>query len=151
MTHIEADVVINRPVEAVFAYTNDCRHLTEWNSDVIEARASDTPLRVGSTLTVARKLLGRRVDATYQVDQFELNKMFASRTESPVPSGLTFTFEQDSGGTRMRLAADAELRGLWKLTWPMLQGTYRKQMQRNLNTLKTILEAPAPVNAASKR
>lgn len=150
-THIEADVVINRPVETVFAYTNDSSHLKEWNSDVIEAHASETPLRVGSTLTVVRKLLGRRVDATYEVNQFQLNKSFASRTEAPVPSALTFTFEQVPGGTRLRMAGDAELRGLWKLTWPMLQGTYRKQMQRNLNTLKAILEAPTPVNAASKR
>jgi uncharacterized protein YndB with AHSA1/START domain len=148
LTRIEADVVINRPVEAVFAYTNDCTHLTEWNSDVIEAHASETPLRIGSTLTVVRKLLGRRVDATYEVKEFQLNKGFASQTESPVPSALTFTFEQVDGGTRMRMAGDAELRGFWKLTWPVFEGTYRKQMQRNLNTLKSILEAPLPVSAA---
>jgi uncharacterized protein YndB with AHSA1/START domain len=148
MTHIEADVVINRPVETVFAYTSDCSHLTEWNSDVVEAHASDTPLRIGSTLSVVRTLMGRRVHAMYEVTDLELNKGFASRTESPIPGGLTFIFEPVTGGTRMRLAGEAELRGLWKLTWPILQGTYRKQMQRNLNTLKAILESPIPVTAA---
>ncbi|HEV2034566.1 MAG TPA: SRPBCC family protein [Candidatus Dormibacteraeota bacterium] len=141
MARIEVEVVIKRPVEAVFAYINDATHATKWNSDVIEAHASEVPMRMGSTLTVVRKQLGRRVKATYEVKEFEPNKRIASRTERPVPNELTFTFEQVNGGTRMRFAAESDLGGLWKLTWPILRGTYTRQMRGNLDALKAILEA----------
>jgi uncharacterized protein YndB with AHSA1/START domain len=50
MIKIESSVVINRPVEDVFAYTTDFSRYTEWIPEVKESKkTSADPVGVGAT------------------------------------------------------------------------------------------------------
>ena len=53
----------------------------------------------------------------------------------------TLTFEPVGGGTRVTVAYDAELHGLWKLGRPLLAWFGTRQWQRALRTLKDLMEA----------
>ena len=59
MTKIERSIVINRPVEEVFAaYTNLENH-PKWHPGILEAvKTPDGPIGVGTTWRIARKVLG---------------------------------------------------------------------------------------------
>ncbi len=135
MERIEAESVIKRPAEAIFAYLTDSKNWPEWNSLVLETSAEETPLRKGSRVKAVGRLLGRRIETTSEITEHE---PFTLTLED------TYTFEPAAGGTRVRYKADAETHGLFKLADPILARIVKKQTDSNFGALKEILEAEVP-------
>ena len=75
MARAEKSVVIERPVEEVWAYLNDCSHDPEWMSMITETeKLTDGPVGVGTIQRSAAKLLGRRIDTTFEITEHEPNR-----------------------------------------------------------------------------
>lgn len=149
MLRVEESIQINRPVEDVFTYTTDIARFPEWAAMVNEAhQTSDGPLRVGSTYQTALQFLGRRFVADQQVTAYEPNHIFAARsTSGPVPMVLTMTMEPADGGTHYTFVLEGESRGFFALADALLLPIGRRQLQTQLETLKTLLEAEAVATA----
>ena len=72
MIRVETSVHINRPGDEVFAFISNFENNPLWQSGQVEARfASEGPLRVGSTYDQVAKFLGRRIESTFEVLEYE--------------------------------------------------------------------------------
>ena len=144
MLKFELSLHINRPVAEVFDYVNDPTHMTEWNSTIEEAIASETPLKVGTRIHNRIRMLGRSVEGTFVVVAYEPNKRVAWTSDEPFPLKGSYAFEAEDGGTRLVASGEAELGGFFKLSEPIVARIVRKQLQAQLDTAKELLEAQVP-------
>ncbi len=146
---VDATIDINRPVEEVFAYVTDTRNQPEWSSSVLEASLEGSgPIGVGSRMKSVAKFLGRKIDVTAEVTEYDPNRKFSARSLSgPFKGESEFRFETTDQGTRLRLLAEGETGGLFKLADPVLSAIAQRTIQTDLHTLKDLLEAQVPSRA----
>ncbi len=149
MTKLEQSVVINRPTEEVFAFVADIEKMSQWMSELVEAKqTSEGPVGVGTTYMAVATPLGRRAESTQDVVEYEPNSKFAIKsTSGPVASKDEFTFESVAGGTKVTRVTEAELGGFFKLAEPLVARMLKRQFETNFANLKDILEAQAEVIA----
>ncbi|MGB3716146.1 MAG: SRPBCC family protein [Candidatus Promineifilaceae bacterium] len=107
MVKVEVSVVINRPVGEIFDYIADPENSPKWQSGVLEAeQTSKGPGGVGTTDREVRKFLGRQIDQTFEVTEYEPNRMIKQRTTSGSMTLETrYAFESVEGGTRLTMWA----------------------------------------------
>ncbi len=149
MTKLEQSVVINRPTEEVFAFVADIEKMSQWMSELVEAKqTSEGPMGVGTTANAAANVLGRRAESIQEVIEYEPNSKFAIKsTSGPVASKDEFTFESVAGGTKVTRVTEAELGGFFKLAEPLVARMLKRQFETNFANLKDLLEAQAEVIA----
>jgi carbon monoxide dehydrogenase subunit G len=141
MVNAEHTIVVERPVGEVFAYLTDVSNLTEWQSGVVEAEA-EGPLESGSTFTEVRKFLGKRMESTVEVTEYERDRLFTITVRSgPVPLEVRHTFEQANGGTRLTVSGSGEPGGFFKLAEPIVGRAAERMFRNDFGNLKDILEA----------
>ena len=145
MARIEASVVINRPIDEVFAYVNDVRNWPQWNSNFLEGeQTSEGPVGVGTTSRGVSHFLGQRIEWTSEVTEYEPNRKLKQKIISgPMLMEQSLTFEPVEGATRFTIAGEGEFGGLFKLAQPVVDRRMKKQSDGNLAKLKDILEAGA--------
>ena len=145
MARIEASVVINQPIEQDFAFVTDFGKAPRWMSELVEAKqTSDGPVSVGTTLSGVASPLGRRVESTQEVIEYEVNSKYAIKsTSGPVASEDRYTFESVVGGTKVTREAQAEMSGFFRLAEPLAARMMRRQFETNFANLKDLLEAGA--------
>ena len=74
MSSFETSILINRPVEEVFAYVADLDTWPSWQSDLVEVKkTSPGPLAAGFTYTVVAIIRGWQEEVNYTVTEFEAN------------------------------------------------------------------------------
>jgi uncharacterized protein YndB with AHSA1/START domain len=145
---INLSVVIHRPVEEVFAYSNDISHWAEWNPGLIEASASEGPLQAGTRIREVFKFLGRRIESTFELVEYAPNRKVTYRTVAgPIPMTGTQTYEPVDGGTKLTVSGEGEAGGFFKLAEPVVAGMTRRQFQTGLENLKDLLEARVPASS----
>jgi uncharacterized protein YndB with AHSA1/START domain len=144
MIRFEVSTEIKRPVGEVFAYLVDQGNLSEWNSLVEEAKASEMPLRKGTKITTHARFLGRRIEGVSEVTEYVPNQKFVQHGEKPFPLTITNVFEAVGGGTKVTATFEGEPGGFFKVGEPILARIAHKQFQVQLDTLKELLEARAP-------
>jgi hypothetical protein len=103
MKPVETSVVINRPLEACFAYLTDLGKDVEWRREWIEAeKTTDGPHGVGARYRLTGALLGRRIATVYETIAYEPNRLAAWQAVSgPLPLAFSRAFEGVEGGTRV--------------------------------------------------
>ena len=146
MVKFEVSVQIDRPIEEVFAFLADPTKLPEWNAIVEESRPAETPIRVGTKIQQRAKFLGRRIDSTAEVVEYELNKRFATRADKPFPVMISNRFEAAGGGTKVVANFEGEPGGFFKFGETILTRIAQKQFQAQIDTAKEILEAQVPAH-----
>lgn len=145
MKEIESNVVINQPVEEVFAFYMDPENETQWRIGVLEVETTSEGLvGVGTTTREVTQFLGRRIENTAVVTEYEPNKVVAMETTSgPIPFKFRVTFEPVESGTSMTVRASGELGGFFKLAEPLVLRMGKRQMETELYNLKDLIEAYA--------
>lgn len=144
MVKVETSVVINRPIAEVFAFVTDPENGSQWESGLLEAgKTSKGSMGVGATWQEVRQFLGRRIEQTVQVAEYEPNKKMAIKTAGPIPSEGGYTFESVAGGTRVTLTGQTETGGFFKLADPILARMAKRQLEADLANLKELLEVQA--------
>ena len=142
MIKVNLSVVIRRSVEDVFAYSNDISHWAEWNPGLIEVSAPEGPLQAGSRIREVFKFLGRRIESTFEVVEYEPNRQVTFRTVAgPIPMTGTQTYEALDGSTKLTVSGEGEAGGFFKLAEPVVAQMTRRQFQTGLHNLKDLLEA----------
>lgn len=145
MPVIEESIVIDRPRDEVFAFMNDPDNVPVWNSNVIEyERITEGPLKQGTQNRVKAKVVGKTLEATNEVTEFEEGRRVVSRTiDSPLAVEGETRFEETSGGTRVTFHQEAEIPGgfFGRLAEPLVARMFAKDVRANLEKLKELLEA----------
>ncbi len=143
MERIETSVVINRPVKEVFAFLEDPANDPQWQSGLLEAEyTSEGPLGVGTTAREVRKLLGRRIESTYEITEYEPDSKMALKTTSgPIPIEQSASFEAVEEGTKVTLVGEFEPGGFFKLAEPIVGRVAKRQFEADVANLKELLEA----------
>jgi hypothetical protein len=86
--------------------------------------------------------LGRRLSYTYEVVALVPGASLVMRTaDGPFPMETTYTWEAVPGGTRMRLRNRGNPRGFSRLGAPMMERAMRRATSKDLDRLRTMLEA----------
>jgi uncharacterized membrane protein len=141
MIKIEHSVVVNRPVDEVFAYATDPANLPEWQTSALEARV-DGQMQPGATGAIVRKFLGRRMESNVRFDEYEPSSRFGVQsTSGPVTFRVRQTYEQEGEGTRINVTMEGEPGGFFKLAEPLVGRAIRREMESNFATLKDLLES----------
>jgi uncharacterized protein YndB with AHSA1/START domain len=128
MIKIEHSVVVDRPVEEVFAYATDVSEVPEWQTSALEARV-DGPMQAGATGAIVRKFLGRRMESTVRFDEYEPPRKFAiESTSGPVQFHVHQTYEPEGAGARINIVMEGEPGGFFKLAEPLVERAIRREM-----------------------
>jgi uncharacterized membrane protein len=144
MKPVETSVVINRPLEACFAYLTDLGKDVEWRREWIEAeKTTDGPHGVGARYRLTGALLGRRIATVYETIAYEPNRLAAWQAVSgPLPLAFSRAFEGVEGGTRVTMRYEGD-RGLLRLAGPLVAGIGRRQLEGDFPKLKQVMESVA--------
>jgi uncharacterized membrane protein len=139
---MEDSIVINRPVEEVFAYLADISNWPQWNEAV--GNVAQTPpgaLAVGTTLRGASEVMGRIMERSSEILEYEPNKKVAQKMHvGPTEVQASWLFEPVEGGTRLIMRSQGETSGPFKLAGPLMDRAAKKQIEENLARLKAVLE-----------
>lgn len=136
------ELTVNRPRRDVFAFVADKERMPAWAAGVKRVRRqSPGPIRVGTTWAIVGKMLGRRLESTYEVTSWTPHTEFSGRLVSTMFTfEETYRFEDDDGATKVRLEARALPGPKLKFLWPLLALAVPRQVKADHRRLKTMLE-----------
>lgn len=144
MAQIEHSIVINRPVSDVFAFVTDFNNCPKWQPDVVGVHQSEGKVRVGSMITLRRRLrvLFYQLDINADVIDVQPNKKLEYKgTMGFFPFTASYTFEPQGRSTRVTEALDVRVWGLHAIFGGVVRGTMKRRMGRIWDNLKQLLES----------
>jgi uncharacterized membrane protein len=141
MIQHEFTIHLNRPVEQVFAFLMDTGKLPMWQSNLIKNEPlTQGPLRLGSRFLEVRRLGRKESEIQAEITAFELNKRFETRTLTKPDVTVSYSFEPEDGGTRLKHKFVMLTSGLMRFLEPLIAGSIKKESEMDFETLKHILE-----------
>lgn len=143
MANYEQSVWINRPVEEVFEFATHPENEPLWNMGIQESEiTSESPLGVGTEVRSVSRVLGRTVESTWEVTEYEVNRKKAVKsTSGPIPFESPAVFESVEGGTKLTFTIQAEAGGIFRLITPVIVRMGKRQTENSFANLKELLEA----------
>ncbi|HZL06607.1 MAG TPA: SRPBCC family protein [Coriobacteriia bacterium] len=145
MTHIHGSIVIERSVEAVFAYALDQRHEPSYNPAMRECvKETDGSIGVGTVFRSVMDTRGGPLHMTSELTAIEPPHLLASRTTmsgSDIAGTLTFTPEGDTQHTRMTWDWQVHTAGWMRLAAPLVWLLGHRMERRIWTGLKERVEA----------
>jgi uncharacterized membrane protein len=141
---VETSVIIAKPRGKVAKFAANPANAPRWYEN-IESVAWKTShkVAVGSKIAFVARLLGKKIEYTYEIVEFEpLERMVMRTFEGPFPMETTYTWEALSpGSTRMTLRNRGTPSGVARIAGPMMSRSVRKANEKDLAQLKEILES----------
>jgi uncharacterized membrane protein len=139
-------VVINRPVVDVSRYAADPDNAPLWYENIKSVEwKTPRPAQVGSRIDFVAHFLGRRLAYTYEIVEFVPGRRLTMRTSGqPFPMETTYTWENESGATRMTLRNRGTPSGFSAWLAPLMSLFVRRANRKDLASLKKRLESGAP-------
>jgi hypothetical protein len=140
---VEESIEMNRPCRR-FSTTSPT-WVTTWSGwlTVLEVlKDTEGPPQQSDRFIVAIKSVGRRFETPYERTSYEANRRYTDRAVGgPIPNQRwDCIFQEVPGGTRLTRAVDAEPGGLLKLLEPLQKRAAKRQLRKDLQTLKDVLE-----------
>lgn len=147
MPRKEVSIVIQRPLEEVFAYMDDVSHEPEWQPQLIEAEQTPPgPSRAGTRRRYVTEFLGKRLENTYVVLGHEPNRRVVLQTtpDSALEASSEIRWEEVDGGTRVTIILEGRAKGpLRFVPDALLEASFDRELRSALARLKEQLEARA--------
>jgi uncharacterized membrane protein len=145
MVRIETSMVINRPVEEVFAFLSNMENNMKWRTSQQEVKKlSEGPIGLGTTYRMVNHVLGRQLETEAEVIEFEPNRKYTSRDKSgTLPLKAQRIFEAVEGGTRVTFRLQADPGGVFKIAAPLFATLAKRGIESDAAKLKDLLEAGA--------
>jgi uncharacterized membrane protein len=140
---VQTEITIDAPCARVAAYAGDPANAPQWYVNIrsVEWR-TPPPAAVGSRIGFVAQFLGRRLAYTYEIVAWVPGERLVMRTaEGPFPMETTYTWQPVGGATRMTLRNRGEPGGFAKIAAPALAAAMRRANQKDLRSLKRLLEA----------
>jgi len=146
MIDFEIDTVIPRPIEEVFDRLVDIDGYSNWlpESEVfVDCRkTSEGPVDVGTKYRDETRygVIPGEVVAFERPTKVTFENRARWHGRSLMETRPSYVLEPVDGGTRVRLLAEAELHGLFKLVRPFVSLRARKERSRTLEALARSLD-----------
>lgn len=105
MRTITSSIIVERPIDEVFAFVTDARNNPLWQaaSGLKEIRQEPaSPVGVGARITEVRDVMGQRTENSSEVTEYEPHSRYARSqigSSGPITRG-EYTFEEIPAGTR---------------------------------------------------
>ncbi len=142
--NVTAEVVINRSREDVAGFATDPANDTAWIGGIVEAELlTEPPVRVGTKVRRVAKFLGRRMEYTPEVIEYEPNSRLVMRTDSPFDMMIAYEFEDATAGTLARINIQGGGGGFYRLAGPLLAQAVKRNIAGDLRRLKKLVESQA--------
>ncbi|MGE5073023.1 MAG: SRPBCC family protein [Anaerolineae bacterium] len=134
---------IARPVEQVFAYLTDSRHLRDWQSNLIEIQQlTDGPLSAGTRFREVRQAGSNRSEAQAEVTRFDAAAgQFSTRTLTKPQVTVDYSLHKEGDGTRLSYQFEMLTTGMAPAMEPIIAAAIQKDTSADIEKLKVILEA----------
>jgi uncharacterized protein YndB with AHSA1/START domain len=141
---VSAEVTIRRPRPEVTAYMTDPSHDPEWIGGIRRAKLlGEGPVGVGSQVEREASFLGRKIEYVNQIVRLDEGVLEMRSVVSPFPMEITYTFEDRDGGTLVRNHVRGGSRGLFSLASPLMAPMVRRNVKKDLERLRDLLERRA--------
>lgn len=142
MIRVETSVHIERNPDDVFDFISNFENNPRWQSGMVSAKfISQAPLRIGSTYSLVAKFLGRPVISTFEVIEYEPNRMIkAASTSGSFPITFTRIVTPHNNGTLVSAIIEGDASGFFKLAEPILGRMVQRSVEGDYRNLKQILE-----------
>ena len=123
----------------------DVANEPDWIGGVVQSQMlSDAPLGEGTRVARVAKFLGRRIEYVNEVIEYEDNSRLVMKSVSgPFPMRISYEFRDAHDDTLARIRVQGEASGFFRLASPLLAPMVRRSVQRDLDTLKSLLESGA--------
>jgi hypothetical protein len=145
LARAEQSILVERPIQEVFAYLTDLEHVPDWQTNVLFLQLDSAGgLRPGARLIELRKFLGRKVESVVEVTAYEPPFRYTIRVQAgPIPFEIANVLSESDGGTRIDAVVEGEPgRFFGLIEWRVVKAVER-ELYNSLATLKDILEARA--------
>lgn len=151
MAKSESSIVIDAPVEEVFAFANDPKNLLDYWVGVIEVKDVKRLPNGGSNFKLVQKLAGVRLEGTSEAVEFVPNERAVFKTYDPSgETTITAKYERVEGN-KTRLSGSIEYpiptRMLGKMSETFYQQFFRHTGELTLESLKARMEMAIPAGA----
>jgi uncharacterized membrane protein len=145
MLKVNQSIVINQPIEEIFAYMSALENLVDWSGAAISVRKnSPGVMHVGATVRSTVRFLGRWCDITFEIIEYKpYHYLTIKSIFGGAPCVFCYQFEVLEDG-RTNVSQDATIHlteGILELEEPAIASAVRRQLENDLLTLKDILEA----------
>jgi uncharacterized membrane protein len=138
----EHTVVVERPPDEVFAYLTDLSNLPSWQSGSVEVRKPEGSLGVGTSYVQVLSFLGKRIETTLEVVEFEPGRRFSLKTLSgPIPFEVRHALQPAENGTTLTVTLEGEPAGFFRLAEGLVERNAQRQIEQDYATLKAMVEA----------
>ena len=142
--NINAEIVINRSKDDVASFAMDPDNDPTWISGIVEAKTlTDPPFGKGTKVQRVAKFLGRRMEYTPEVIEYDPMGGLVMRTDKPFDMTIRYQFKETDGGTLAGINIQGEGTGFYNLAAPLLSRAVKRNITRDLKTLKKLLESGA--------
>lgn len=143
MIKFDTRIRVERPIDEVFSYVSDVGNLPQWNSAVQSTRRTSRGDvdGIGATYSMLRTLPTGQARNDLEVVAHDRPSEFVIRTTSgPTPFVYRYRLSPHADATILHLEGEAELGGTAGFLAPLVRRAVQSGVDRNLSTLKTILE-----------
>lgn len=138
----EASILINRPVEQVFAFLSDPQNRSKWQANLVKSeKVTDGSVRLGTRLREFRQMGRREVETHVEVTSLESNQRFSTKTITKPLVTDNYMFESENGGTRIRHQYTMTTSGIMRLLEPLIAGSVKNGLNESFENLKRLLES----------
>lgn len=145
MPEIEESIVIARPREEVYEFMTAVASVPLYSSNIIEYQlVSGKERTLGAVAKGASKVAGRRLEWTTTLREIDDGKRtLIASTESKIPFTIELRFEDDPEGTKVTFTQHTDSFGgfFGKLTEPVVEKLYARDVRGNLEKAKLLLES----------
>jgi uncharacterized membrane protein len=143
MVNVTTDIIINRPLQQVAAFVADPGNAPQWYVNIKSVEwKTPKPLQTGTQIVFTAQFLGRNLEYTYEVAEYNPRQKLVMRTaQGPFPMETTYTWQAiDANNTRMTLTNRGMPAGFSKLFTPFMSMAIRRANRKDLKRLKELLE-----------
>ena len=143
MVDVFTEIKIERPLEEVASYASNPENAPQWYVNIKSAEWKTPPeIKMGAQIAFIAHFLGRKLSYVYEIVELIPHQKMVMRTaDGPFPMETTYEWEAlDERTTRMSLRNRGKPSGFSKLFAPMMAKSMRKANEKDLISIKGILE-----------
>jgi hypothetical protein len=139
---IEHTIAVGAPADHIFEYFTDPAKAAAWQSSLLAAQFSPGgPMQLGTRITEVRQLLGRQIQSTVEVTDFDSPRRLGGRVVAgPARWQFCHTLDEQDGTTTVTSRLEGEAGRAFRFAEPLLLRALKTQLESDLSNLKEIVE-----------
>ncbi len=140
MIHIQAQVDINRSVDEVFDFFEDPENRLQWQLGLVQHQHE--PLFVGAAVTEVRNMLGKRLELSGEIVEYEHNRAIGFSGRGPVVTSIGYHHRFEAVGHRTRVFVEVHFEPNQRINVSrrLVESIVRRDVEHSLEYLKDVLE-----------